>query len=534
VGGTSKSDRRKECALVKRGSPNFWEHAQRYPGDLALIDERERHWSAAQLLAAVNRMSNGLAAMGVGQGSVVATLMPKRAELIVISLATSQLGLYLLTLNPQQAITEICSVLADSQARLLIVDPQAVPSEWMPRLILALQGQVITVGEFDGLESYDSFIIRFAGSMPASRSAGAILTYTSGTTGTPKAVLRPLRGDAPERVLEAQIRWYMKTFSAVPRSGVHLCVCPLHYSGPLMFASYALHLGQTVALLPVWHPRMALRWIEQYRVTTTFMVPSQFVSLLKLSEEQRRRFCVRSLQCVIHGSAPCPESVKRAMLDWLGTIVYECYGSTEVAGVVSTPGDWLAFPGTVGRAIAPHEVRIYDERGDPVPAGTVGSVFLRALRENEFTYHGDPERTRACRQGDFVTVGDLGFLNPQGYLFLLGRKGDLINCKGEKVFPAEVESLLITHPAVSDCAAFGARHAELGEEVRAAVSLANGVVPSTDLTFDLLTFLRARMTAGKCPRAIEYVERIPRDAAGKLRRRELQAGREAPAAGGRA
>jgi long-chain acyl-CoA synthetase len=517
-------NRGRKCNLVSGEVPNFWQHAERHPEDVALVDERERPWSAGELLAAVNQVSNGLGTMNVEPGSVVATLMPKRAELIVVSLATSQIGLYLLTLNPQQSIGEICHALADSRAQLLIVDPRATSGEVMSEIKGAFEGTIIALGEFGGVQLYEELFARFPRSAPRSRSAGAILTYTSGTTGAPKAVLRQLRQDPPESVYKSQIRWFMDTFAITPRFGVHLCACPLHYSGPLTFASYALHLGHTVALLSAWHPRIALRWIEQHRVTTAFMVPSQFVSLLKLPEEQRMRYSTRSIECVIHGSAPCPEAVKRAMLEWWGPILYECYGSTEVAGVVATPDDWLAFPGTVGRATRPREVRIYDEHGAAVPAGTVGNVFLRALPENEFTYLGDAGRTDACRRGDFVTVGDVGCLNAAGYLFLHGRKGDAINCKGEKVFPAEVEAVLITHPAVLDCAVFGVRQAELGEEVRAAVTLALGVMPSAELTFELLSYLRAQMTPGKCPRAIEYVDRIPRDEAGKLRRREVKGG----------
>lgn len=512
------------AAIAEQAEPlNFWDHADRHPDDIALIDETARVWRASELHAAANRVANGLHALGVTTGAVVATLLPKRAEMVITPLATSQIGVYLVTLNPQQLVPELQHVLRDSEARVVIVDPAAVRAEDLVRLQETCMARFVSIGACDGCLSYAEAFDSFSPSPPAQRAAGALLHYTSGTTGVPKGVLRPLPPGGPAEIYRPLINWYTSTFGVTPRAGgVHLCACPLHFTGPMLFASYSIHIGHAPALLPTWHPRIALRWIEKYRVTTAFMVPAHLVTLHKLSAGERSRYRLDSLQCIVHGAAPCSPEIKHDLIQWLGPKLYESYGSTEAGGTLATPQEALARPGTVGRALPPHEIRILDSDGNELPAGVPGEVYFRELPFNAFIYKGDPEKTRACHRGDFVTVGDIGYLDSDGYLFLLDRKSDMIKCRGEKIYPAEIEAALITHPAVSDCAVFGAPHPDQGEEVRAVVRLAGGHSPSRELTFSLLAYLRTRVMPTKCPRDIEYVQAIPRDAGGKLRRRELK------------
>ncbi len=506
---------------MQREVLDFWRHAERHPDDIALVDEAGLEWPAHRLFAETNRISNGLQALAIGKGSVVATLMPKCGRLVALSLATSQIGALLMTLNPGMSLSEVEYLLADSDASILVLDPTCAREDLQERLDrLALPK--IAVGERTGWQPYEEAFGNCAVDPPSARACGALLAYTSGTTGRPKGVLRQWSHRPPELIYFGMIDWFMTMFSVRPRDGVHLCTCPLHYAAPMFFSSYALHMGHKLVLMPTWHPRLALQLIEKHRVTTAFMVPFQFLSLLKLPEQTRESFSTSSLRAVIHGSAPCPVQAKAGMLRWWGDILFESYGATEVGATVASPDDSRKFPGTVGRATLPHEVKILDERGRELPAGQAGAIYMRVTEASDFVYKGDPEKTKNSRHGDFATVGDIGYLNDEGYLFLLDRRTDMIACRGEHIYPAELEGVLATHPLVADCAAFGIPHPEWGEEVRMAIQLAPDVARSAEVDAQILDFLRARLGSTKCPRGLDYLPALPRDAGGKLRRRELR------------
>ncbi|MEJ1962207.1 MAG: AMP-binding protein [Gammaproteobacteria bacterium] len=392
----------------------------------------------------------------------------------------------------------------------------------------ATGARCLSIGEVRGCTSFLDFVAQRPVTPPSGRIGGALLTYTSGTTGPPKGVLRQLRDVPPGEVLAPLTRWFRDTFRLEEHhGGVHLNTCPLHFSGPLLFTAYALNLGHTVVLMPAWHPRLALQLIERRRVTTAFMVPFQFLSLLKLPPDVRERYSRTSVKCVIHGSAPCPMEVKRQMLNWWGDIIFECYGATEVGGTVASPEEWRRYPGTVGKPYGHTEIRIYDEAGTQLPPLAPGRIFMRRAAVNEFVYKGDPAKTLAARLGEFVTVSDIGYLNEEGFLFLLDRRVDMITCRGEHIYPAQLESTLLMHPAVADCAFFGMPHPEWGSAVRAAVQLESGIAPSDTLAAQLLEFLETSTAASQCPSRIDFVESMPRDASGKLRRAEVRARFEA-------
>jgi long-chain acyl-CoA synthetase len=265
----------------------------------------------------------------------------------------------------------------------------------------------------------------------------------------------------------------------------------------------------------------ALRLVERHRVTTTHMVPTQFHRLLLLPEEVRRRYDTSSLRHVLHAAAPCPVDVKRRMLEWWGPVIYEYYGATEGGGTLVGPEEWLARPGTVGRAWGGGaEVRILDDEGKELPPGEIGTVYLKVLQD--FRYEGDPEKTRASRRGDFFTVGDVGYLDADGYLFLCDRKIDMIISGGVNVYPAEVEAALFAHPKVGDAAVFGIPDPEWGERVLAVIEPAPGVAPGPELAAELLDFCRSRLAHYKCPRSVEFSAALPRDPNGKLYKRRLR------------
>jgi long-chain acyl-CoA synthetase len=278
-----------------------------------------------------------------------------------------------------------------------------------------------------------------------------------------------------------------------------------------------------------WRPEEMLRLIERYRVTHSHMVPTQFHRLLELPAEVRSRYDVSSLRVMIHGAAPCPPEVKRRMLDWWGPVVTEYYAATEGGGTVISAAEWLARPGSVGKPWPGSVVAVLDESGAPVPPGEPGLVYMRMGTSN-FSYHKDPAKTSASRVGDLFTLGDIGFLDEDGYLYLHDRKSDLIISGGVNIYPAEIENELACHPKVADVAVFGVPNPDWGEEIKAVVRPAEGIAGDDGLTEELLAFAADRLAKFKIPRTIDYVDELPRDPNGKLYKRKLRdpywAGRE--------
>jgi long-chain acyl-CoA synthetase len=270
-----------------------------------------------------------------------------------------------------------------------------------------------------------------------------------------------------------------------------------------------------------WSAEAMLELIARHRVTSSHMVPTMFNRLLKVSPAERAQYDVSSLTHVIHGAAPCPVATKRAMLEWWGPCVYEYYSASEGGGTLATPREWLAKPGTVGKAWPISEIRILDDDKRPLATGEVGTVWIR-MGEYRFEYHKDADKTRDAWNEGFFTVGDAGYLDADGYLFLCDRKVDMIIASGVNIYPAEVEAELVTHPAVLDAAVFGIPHADFGEEVKAVVQPVAGVAADDALRAELMTFLSTRVARYKLPRSIDFVPELPRDPSGKLYKRKLR------------
>lgn len=276
----------------------------------------------------------------------------------------------------------------------------------------------------------------------------------------------------------------------------------------------------------MWDPELLLRLIEKHRVTTTFLVPAMLVRLVKLPDEVRRRYRTSSLRFVVHGGAPCPPETKRAMIEWWGNVLWEAYGATEAQGTIVSAEDWLRRPGTVGKPHSGAAVKIMDEKGCELPPFEVGLVYLRSVVGEPFEYKGDPDKTRASRRGDFITMGDLGYLDDEGYLFLCDRATNVIISYEMNIYPAAIETVLVQHPHVRDCAVVGVPHAIVGEVPKAYVQLEAGAVPGPTITVELLRFAGTRLAHMKLPRRFEYIERVPRDPNGKLYRRLLRKPKE--------
>jgi long-chain acyl-CoA synthetase len=288
-----------------------------------------------------------------------------------------------------------------------------------------------------------------------------------------------------------------------------------------MFAGSSLHYGHTVVLMDKWTPEGCLQAVQQYRTTTTHMVPTQFHRLLALPDAVKQQYDVSSWRHVIHAAAPCPVDVKRRMLEWWGPVIYEYYAASEGGGTLVTPQEWRQYPGTVGRAWPTSEIRVLDEDGKDCPPGQPGTVYMK-LGVADFEYHKDKAKTDANRREGFFTVGDIGYLNDDGYLFLCDRKIDMIISGGANIYPAEIESVLLTHPKVADAAVFGIPNDDWGEEVKAVIEPAPGIVAAPQLAEEILTFCEEKIAKYKCPRSIDFIAVMPRDPNGKLYKRKLR------------
>jgi long-chain acyl-CoA synthetase len=481
---------------------SFWQVAAETPDHVSLVEPDGRAISAGELAAAAHRVAHGLRARGLARGDTVAAILPNGVDFLSLALAATESGLYLVPINTHLAPPEIAYIVEDSDAKV-VVGPGRTS-------VAALaEGQPATP--------------------PADRRAGAIMTYTSGTTGRPKGVRRPLADVAPE-VVAGALGQFLQLFGMGPRDGtVHLVVAPLYHTAVSSFASNHLHLGHTVVLMERWTPEGMLEAIARHRVTSTHMVPTQMRRLLALPPEARRRHDTSSLRHVIHSAAPCPPEVKRAMLEWWGPVVYEYYAASEGGGTLATPADWLAHPGTVGRAWPISRLRVVADDGRECAPGEVGTVYM-SMGPHRFEYHKDRGKTESSWRGEFFTVGDAGYLSEDGFLYLCDRKSDLIISGGVNIYPAEIEAALALHPRVADVAVFGIPDDDWGEQVKAVVEPAAGAAAGAELAAELRAFLQERLASFKVPRTIDFTDALPRDPSGKLYKRKLRdpywAGRE--------
>ena len=344
---------------------------------------------------------------------------------------------------------------------------------------------------------------------------GGQMLYTSGTTGRPKGVRRP-----PEA--RGALGVALLTAYRPDRGYVHLCTGPLYHAAPLAFSLAApAAMGVPIVLMDSWSAERTLALIEQYRVTHTHMVPTMFHRLLSLPDDVKARYDVSSLMFVIHGAAPCPVDVKRRLIEWLGPIVWEYYAATEGAGTLVGSDEWMQKPGTVGKVTPADHVRILDDDGNELAANEIGTVYLKAP-DDRFEYFKAPAKTEGAYQGSHFTLGDVGYVDPDGYLFLTDRSAHLIITGGVNVYPAEVEAVLLGHPAVGDAGVVGRPDEEWGEVVVAAVELHQGGAPSDALAAELIEWCRDRIAHYKCPSHVVFLEQLPRHDNGKLYKNQLR------------
>ena len=499
------------------GSLGFWRLAAKDPGWVAAVDPDGTPHTAGHLLARCNRLVHALRDLGLRPGDGICGLLPNGTNGLVVYLAALQAGWYYTPLNWHLTAPEIGYVVADSEAKAFFVHERfrdegrrgAEAAGLDPRRLLHVDD-----GFGDLLDGHPD-------TLDEGRTAGATMHYTSGTTGRPKGVRRALSGLDPDDAAEL-MTFLLTFFGCTPGlPNAHLVTSPSYHTAVTQFGGSALHMGHTLVYMDRWDAEETLRLIERYGITNTHMVPTHFKRLLTLPEETRSRYDVSSMRWAIHAAAPCPVPLKQAMLDWWGDCVWEYYAATEGGGTIASPEDWRAHPGTVGRPWPISEVLVVDDDGEPVPAGTDGTIYLK-MAGIVFEYKGDEEKTRAGRLKDFFTVGDIGHLTDDGFLFLSDRKADMIISGGANIYPAEIENEILVHPKVADVAVFGVPDAEWGEQIKAVVEPAEGVPPGPELAAEILASLDGRLARMKWPRSVDFIERMPREPNGKLLKRRLR------------
>ncbi len=499
----------------------LWAIAATDPDRTAVIEPDGGTVSYAKLAALADRYGRGLQALGLRTGSAVAGLLPNGTEALALFFAAFQTGLYVVPVNWHLTAAEVAYILGDSGAGAFVAHERFGDVAAMAAEAAGIDpGARFAVGAVPGFAPLAALGADGEG-RPDPRAAGAPMMYTSGTSGRPKGVRRPLTGEDPDKV-SWTATWFFGLFSLAPGDGnVHLCCSPLYHTAVLNFATISIQLGHPVVLMDRFEPQEMLRLIERHRVTHTHMVPTQFRRLLALPQATRDRYDVSSMRAAIHSAAPCPQDVKRQMIGWWGPVVTEYYAASEGGGTGITAQEWLAHPGSVGKPWLGAEVRVLDAEGHDVPTGEPGLVYMR-MGTATFDYHKDEEKTRASRARGMFTVGDIGYLDADGYLYLCDRKSDMIISGGVNIYPAEIEAELSGHPAVDDVAVFGIPHEEWGEEIKAVVQPAAGTEPGPPLTAELLAYLGERVAKFKLPKTIDYVPELPRDPNGKLYKRRLR------------
>ena len=501
----------------------FWALAQEDPDYLAVITPEGVKVSSGELLGRANQVVHALRAQGVTSGDVVATVLPNGAEMLELYLAALQAGWYLVPINHHLVAPEIAYILKDSGAKIFVTHERFAEASVTAadEAGLSPSGR-LSVGEVEGFLSYAAARDAQPTTLPENRTLGDVMNYTSGTTGNPKGIFRKLLGVSPEQAALG-LAGVLLLFSVQPKDdNVHIIGSPLYHTAVLRFGSASLHLGHTIVLMDKWTPEEMLRLIAQHRVTTSHMVPTQFHRLLALPESVRDGYDVSSLRHMIHAAAPCPIDVKHKMIAWWGNAVDEYYAASEGGGTLVTAEDWLQKPGTVGRAWPISEIAIFDDDGNRIEEpNVIGTVYM-AMQSAEFEYHGDKEKTRKNRIGAFFTVGDVGLIDEDGYLFLRDRKIDMIISGGANIYPAEIENVLLSHPKVGDAAVFGIPHEDWGEEVKAVIEPAEGVVANEALAQEIMGFCTGKLATFKTPKSIDFTDELPRDPNGKLYKRKLR------------
>jgi len=477
--------------------------------------------SYAELEDAANRLARLFHDAGFRPGDHIAFCMENRPEYFAILWGAHYAGLYYTAISSRLTADELGYVIEDSGSRALIASPYIAESlGGLDDILSKLEIRLSVGGDLPGFESYEDAIAKQSAEPLAERFEGLPMLYSSGTTGRPKGVKPKLTGEpiGTGDGLTAMVRLLW----GADENAIYISPAPLYHSAPLRFCTQFLRIGATLVVMERFDGEGALKAIEQYRVTHSQWVPTMFVRMLKLDEAVRAQYDTSSLEFAIHAAAPCPIAIKEQMMDWWGPVVHEYYAGTEGNGFCyAGPQDWLDHKGTVGKPLG-GELHIVDEEGNEVPIGEEGGVYF-ASGMQQFEYHNDPEKTAAGRLSNgWSTLGDIGKVDADGFLYLTDRKANMIISGGVNIYPQETENVLTVHPKVHDVAVFGVPNADFGEEVKAVVQAVDPADAGEALERELIEYCREHLADVKCPRSIDFRDELPRHPTGKLYKRLLK------------
>jgi long-chain acyl-CoA synthetase len=509
--GTDDLKRRLDAAAEQGMQPAVWAALQ--PDRVAIYDYTGQDRTFGELNANANRVARLLRAAGLEAGDSVALACSNRAEFCDVLFGALRAGMRLTPVNWHLTGEEIGYIVQDCEAKAFFADARiAAAAETACAQCPGLALTMSVGGRITGFVDYSAALAPLAGTDIEDPQRGFTMLYTSGTTGRPKGVYKP------------GVVYGAFQQDADRENDVYLCTGPAYHAAPLAGNVRAPLLnGLPIVFLDKWDSETVLRLIEQHRVTHSHLVPIMFQRLLALPHDVRGRYDLSSLKRITHGAAPCPPEVKRAMIGWLGPVLSEYYaGSEGGAGFRVSSEEWLAKPGTVGKLPSPDAAKIVGDDGAERPPGVAGTIYMR-VPATGFEYYKDRKKTDAARLGDYFTLGDIGYFDEDGYLFLTGRSAETIIAGGVNIYPQEIDNELIKHPAVADSCTIGVPHDEYGEEVRAVIQLKAGYAPSETMRDEILGFAVAGLARFKIPRGLDFVDELPRSAAGKVLRGRVRA-----------
>jgi long-chain acyl-CoA synthetase len=477
----------------------------------------------AEFEARANRLAHLFRKHGLNRLDHYAIFMENNSRFVECCAAGERAGLYFTCINSYLTADEVAYIINNSQSRVLITSQDKRETalkalEQCPKIELVL----VVNGPGDGkrVHNLDEAAGGFPATAIADESLGTAMLYSSGTTGRPKGIIRPLAEHPPAQQLPMFV--FLQKLWRYRKGLVYLSPAPLYHSAPQAAINLVIRCGGTAIIMERFDPEHYLQLVEKYRPTHSQLVPTMFSRMLKLPEETRKRYDVSSLEVAIHAAAPCPVQVKEQMIAWWGPIIHEYYGATEGLGFTACDSEeWLAHRGTVGRVLL-GELHVLDEEMQPCPKQTPGTLWFKTA--SPFEYFNDPVKTAEARSADgtLSTVGDVGYVDDDGFLYLTDRATFMIISGGVNIYPQECENLLITHPKVADAAVFGVPNDDLGEEVKAVIQVMPGVTPNSELAEELIAFCKAHLSHQKCPRSIDFEAELPRLPTGKLYKRLLR------------
>lgn len=495
-------------------------HAQTMPDKAACIFANTQEvLTYQQMNDAANQCAHLFRKNGLKRGDVVSILLENSIDIFTVAWGAQRSGLYLTAISCKTSVQDLAYILKNSETKMLIVSEclidtalNAIALEQLDHIVM------LTTTEHSSVVSFRQLLAQYPTDEIIDQSSGGDMLYSSGSTGRPKGVRPPL----PEGELTHAVPLMTmgQTLYHMDQDTMYLSTSPLYHAAPLRWALTVHRLGGTVVIMDKFDAEKTLELIEQYRISHATFVPTHFTRLLNLPENKRNTFDHRSLKAVIHAAAPCPVPTKHAMIAWWGPILYEYYSGTEQCGITALNSqEWLDKPGSVGRAVL-GEIKVLDEQQNELPARSIGDIFF--ANGPQFEYYKDPEKTKTAysKQG-WSTLGDIGWVDEDGYLYLTDRKNFMIISGGVNIYPQEIEHVLMSHPEINDAAVFGIADDEMGEKVVAIVQLKNQRLANAEQAIKLKQFVREHLGNIKCPQLFEFVEHFPREATGKILKKKL-------------